>query len=1294
VNRQTLLDAIQERINNFSNGLFEENALRLFETLGYRSDRRIANLQLTATNIAKSFNSPHQLNEEKALVNDWLSVNLLFQLTDDEIHITSQLHMIFDSQRIVDPSIYRSYLFMGLELKKSHYSRTQLAELTREINRLFAIPVMILFKHGESLTLAVIHRRPNQRDNNIDVLEKVTLIKDILIQNTNRAHKEILADLSLEQLFERRGFTNFLELHKAWQDTLSISELNKSFYSELANWYFWAQDYVRFPKGADSDEKKCNSINVIRLITRLIFIWFIKEKGLVKEDLFDREKLNNIIRFGSEKDTVYYKAVLQNLFFASLNTSMNKDEPGSRTFAKDGISIVDDYLVTNKFRYRELIQNPNAFLSLFEEIPFLNGGLFECLDHLVTEDDIKENPTLNDRIVKEGNYYVLRVDGFSRRRENPIYVPDFLFFDKKHPADLNKAYGTTNKKYEVRGIIDLLSHYKFTIEENTPIEEEIALDPELLGKAFENLLATFNPETETSARKQTGSFYTPREIVNYMVDESLLAYLQTKLSDKVDIGQRLRHLLDYNIQEVQFNDEEKEQLIRAIDEVKVLDPACGSGAFPMGILQKLVYVLQRIDPKSKRWRELQREKAIRESNGAYQLEDHFTRKKRLEEIENTFTNYSEDYGRKLCLIENCIYGVDIQPIAIQIAKLRFFISLVVEQDLEKNEKNFGIQPLPNLETKFVAADTLMRIEKPKIESAISFGDHLVKEKRAELKRLRHAHFSIKKTKEKRQYQEEDKKIRKELTNLLQGSVWQSDASYLANWDPYDPNSYAHFFDPDWMFMLEDGFDIVIENPPYGAQIPENQKDYLKKRHDSIAERIRNSFLYFMGESYNLAKEGGVICMILPNEFLFQIYMTKARNFFLKNSRLLFAVNVGEDVFKAIVPTCIIAMKKERLNEYPIPVADLRNTSLEQLPELLVTDKFTKTTNQTILASPNAIFSFDLKTSKLINQLSQNCMPFENYCDDIANGISTSCDEVYIVTSMFARENGFEEKYLKECIRGGQFNRFYCPSHTNEFVLYITDDFNPKVGKNIYQYLLSHKDLLIRKSVEKNTGKRDWHILFRSRYEELFSKPKILFRQTGDHIVAAIDNEIGFYCINSVHVGLVKNKYWNDLDYFIGILNSRLITFYYREISQEKGRVLAEVKPQRIRALPIHEGSFSQKSCLTEIVRFLNTLLVDQNGELIPGIINKVVAQDFDDLLNGIVYELYFEDILKEKNLDIIKLISPLMAQKEILNANERISTMKTVFQSLKNSNSEIRARLVRQNIEVEEIRIINEALKK
>jgi hypothetical protein len=163
--------------------------------------------------------------------------------------------------------------------------------------------------------------------------------------------------------------------------------------------------------------------------------------------------------------------------------------------------------------------------------------------------------------------------------------------------------------------------------------------------------------------------------------------------------------------------------------------------------------------------------------------------------------------------------------------------------------------------------------------------------------------------------------------------------------------------------------------------------------------------------------------------------------------------------------------------------------------------------------------------------------------------------MYIVSEKFAEENKFEKEYLKECIRGGQFNRFYCPTHTHEYVLYITDKFDNQIGKNIYQYLFKKKELLVQKSVEKKQGKREWHVLFRSRYEGLYRKPKILFRQTGDKIIAAVDNETGYYCIDSVNIALIKPTYHEHLVYFTGLLNSQLMVFYYQEISQEKGRVL-------------------------------------------------------------------------------------------------------------------------------------------
>ncbi|WP_347272976.1 TaqI-like C-terminal specificity domain-containing protein [Candidatus Kuenenia sp.] len=312
-------------------------------------------------------------------------------------------------------------------------------------------------------------------------------------------------------------------------------------------------------------------------------------------------------------------------------------------------------------------------------------------------------------------------------------------------------------------------------------------------------------------------------------------------------------------------------------------------------------------------------------------------------------------------------------------------------------------------------------------------------------------------------------------------------------------------------------------------------------------------------------------------------MTKARKFYLENSQILFAINLGGDVFEAIVPTCVICLMKVQQNDYVIPVADLRKAALEDLPKLLITENFPKTTNRNILSAPNAIFSFDAAISELVNRLASSYESFETFCDDVANGISTGCDEIYIISEQVAKENHFEMEYLKECIRGGQFNRFYCPPHTHEYVLYITDEFDSRQVKNIYQYLSKNKELLIQKSVEKKQGKRDWHVLFRGRYEGLFIKPKILFRQTGDRIIAAIDRKAGFYCIDSVNIGLVKRGFHELLEYFIGLLNSKLMIFYYQQISQEKGRILAQVKPQRIRLLPINMGTPQQREQITKLV---------------------------------------------------------------------------------------------------------------
>lgn len=1195
----------------FNTGNLSASCIELLEALGYRSGRRLALSPNTSANFERTFSGARTLNREQARVDEWTEANFLLQLTDDEVAQTEQLHLLREHNGW-NNGIYRSFAFIAIGLTDERSSRTVLATITRAVNRLFMMPTPIFFRYGDKLTLAIILRRPGKRDTSRDVLEKVTLIKDIDLRHPHAAHIRILEDLALANLRQGQSVGTFDELQSAWSKTLDISELNKRFYQELANWYYWAVDTVTFPQGDSRDDKETrNAVAVIRMITRLIFVWFIKEKGLVPDELFERDKMATTLHDLSDDSDSYYKAILQNLFFATLNTEMNTAQKSqSRIFhsEEEFQGRNRHFGVPNVYRYARMfaINQPSA-LALFAAIPFLNGGLFECLDR-----------------PEQG----VRIDGFSDRAENPLHVPNVLFFGNARPLDLNEVFGTRNKQYQVRGLFDIFHRYKFTIEENTPIDEEVALDPELLGKVFENLLAAYNPETRTTARKQTGSFYTPREIVDYMVDEALIAYLAAALRKQVTVTVqsdshlevRLRNLFAYTDEAHQFTPAEVTALITAIDNAKILDLACGSGAFPMGVLHKLVFILRKLDPNNAGWKQQQLGRAQRDRDLAEQMEDEQNRDNavketgaRIRDIEHSFDeqDHELDYTRKLYLIENCIYGVDIQPIAVQIAKLRFFISLVADQHVDDSRPNRNVRALPNLETKFVAANALIALPR---RGQMMLRNPEIDRLEEELRRVRQRHFTARTAATKKKYREADAQLRQRIGELLRQDGWPADTTQaLAHWDPYNQNAHAEFFDPEWMFGMTDGFDILIENPPYGAQIPEGQKEYLKQRHEDIVARIRNSFLYFMGESYHLAKDGGVICMILPNEFLFQIYMTKARRFFLENSRFLFAVNLGESVFDAIVPTCIVAFVKERKYPHNIPVSDLRHSTMAELPLLLTTEQFTISSSETILSAPNAIFSFDLGISALVNRLAAEFQSFEDYCDDVANGISTSCDDVYIVSADLIDRSNFEIEYLKECIRGGQFNRFYCPSQTRDYILYITNDFQPAAGKNIYQYLHGHKPLLIRKSVEKKAGKREWHVLFRSRYEGLFTKPKMLLRQTGDRIIACVDDEVGYFCIDSVNVAQVKSEYRESLYFLAGLLNSRLVNFFYQQISQEAGRVLAQVKPQRIRALPIAYGSEQERQAIETVVRRISSVK-SQNPTA------DVTAQEAE--IDRLVYGLY------------------------------------------------------------------------
>ena len=272
---------IQRALSQFTNDELHENAIHLLKVLGYESQRTLNRDTNTTEAFREDFDPDNLINPEKALLHEWQTADFLFQLTADEIRQHTQETFTFNEDPGVDESIYQSYLFLAITLKGATYSRTALANITREINKLYAIPAMLIFQYGHALTFSIINRRPSQRDAALDVLEKVTLIKDIDVVNPHRAHLDILAELSLDALYQQHGFTNFLELHQAWQQTLDTSELNRRFFKEIADWYFWAVEKVTFPTDAGDDAAVRNATCIIRLITRLIFVWFLKEKGLV-----------------------------------------------------------------------------------------------------------------------------------------------------------------------------------------------------------------------------------------------------------------------------------------------------------------------------------------------------------------------------------------------------------------------------------------------------------------------------------------------------------------------------------------------------------------------------------------------------------------------------------------------------------------------------------------------------------------------------------------------------------------------------------------------------------------------------------------------------------------------------------------------------------------------------------------------------------------------------------------------------------------------------------------------------
>lgn len=786
-------------------------------------------------------------------------------------------------------------------------------------------------------------------------------------------------------------------------------------------------------------------------------------------------------------------------------------------------SIISDEVLSSKSvsnytnYYKELLEK--LFFDVFntplndrkktlpneiKNYPFLNGGLFED-----QKDDFKDNYQL--------------------------FLPNDWFYN---------LFNNTLEKYN------------FTIDENTSSNAEIAIDPEMLGRIFENLLAEQNPETQESARKATGSYYTPREIVDYMVEQSLIEYIKSNISKDVILNETkwseesLSQKIEDFVHTEEFPEELKpysKEILTKLNSIKILDPACGSGAFPIGMLQKLITIKQSILsslPKGE-----------------------------------TPTSKEDIYNLKLQTILNSIYGCDIQPMAVELSRLRCWLSLIIDEPVDKKKVNWGIANLPNLDFKFVCVNTLIGLP----EFSASFG--ISEEEFNKLKSLREEYFTAS-AKRKEKIEDEFKEEQKAIAEKHKEWARQDSRAVqmLVNWNPFDI-SETPWFDPFWMFGLGKGFDIVIANPPYIT---------IRNQDKELKHYIKNNFKYsrsadiyvaFLEKGISLLKDNANIIYIIPNKFFGADYGKAIRAYLEKGFveiNLIWDLK-DEKIFDALISTIVFSLLKRSRQK---PTRLLQNNE-----NILVDNIFDATGKIQIEAnSDDNVIIKKLNKATLLSDFSEirtGIMGFE-----------------YWKMEPIISSNGSMNNKRTRIYTNGNFNRYVDNWGSERINLYKKKYIKPTIELSL-DYL------------NENTIK-----LFKT-------NPKILVRGVSQKVAAILD-EIGSGLLVAVH-SIIPNK-TSDIKWLLGIINSKLINWYHL-------KTIYSIRiPQGSLKYPV---SFFQNLPINEPMnKELYVLLVDRiisNKRTDPNTNTK----EFEDKIDIMVYKLYnlTYDEVKIIDPDIEKIIS-------------------------------------------------------
>ncbi len=905
---------------------------------------------------------------------------------------------------------------------------------------------------------------------------------------TNTQYNKII------QLWQSIGTKPKPEIADQLWKSLDIKEVNKEFYKQIKERFDALLGIVKTQHNTATDNQVKQF--TVRLIGRYIFCWFLKEKGIIPHSLISKEAI--------EKTENYYQNALLKLFFETLNTKVQD-------------------------------RNPLALNKLFEKIPYLNGGLF---------DESEE-----DKL-------------FTKLQLDAWLLP----------------------------FVEILESYDFTVDESSSQYQHVAVDPEMLGRIFENLLASQNEETEKLAnqRKAFGAFYTPREIVDYMVNESIKVFLQTqweqhiivertkllnnpepnsnlfgemkpqqlaieikryelKPDEKNKVEKSLENLFAANPDAAHLKKDEKNLLLNFLEQIKILDPACGSGAFPMGILHKLV------------------------------------------ELHEALGTVKSSYELKKDILNQNIFGVDIMPMAIEIARLRAWLSLVLEEDYKLNDRvhNFGVKPLPNLDFKFVCANSLIDlgldafIQESKGTLHEGFTQKLVKQLKG-LESMRKQFFtpalaSTEKEKLKTDYFEQRDKVVTDI-EAAHEPVLKQVAQKIKHWNPFDDSKASTFFSPTWMFGIDKGFDVVIGNPPY-VLLQEKIKNeielnYFKDNYDSASYKV-DLYHLFLEKGVNLLKEHSSLCFITPSNFLSNNYNKLLRNFLVRRTTPKAIINITESVFEASVDTTISLLIKGDNIESSVNFYKGKYDEKGLSISFIICKK-----RKDVIEDVNSLLipADNQATETLLSKIEKS----EHKLGKIAKvnfGMQLRDREEYPNDVLVSIKGKDLTPYHRKCLTGKDINPYSVEYH------------------NLYCYF-------------NREAKRGgcWDDKMHSR------KNKILIRQIGETPIAGLD-EFGFPLLNSafmIYSELYSNKF------LLGILNSSLVKIYWRNKFADKRKTFPKIKGGYLELIPIKKPT---KDIEKQIEKLVDDILKKKKANH-----DTTSLENEIDVLVYHLYELTYDEV--------------------------------------------------------------------